>query len=125
MPMLDRLGRWLSGRQNPPGRSAREGRAVYQRSSYEGASGRMPRAAAFPSFGSHGPETLAAAPTLRSRARHGYANNGHIRGAADAIVAETDGAAITATSAHPDPEAAARIDKRFAEAAAQIDAEGR
>jgi hypothetical protein len=42
-------------------------------------------------FGSHGPETLAAAPLVRSRARHAYANNGYVRNAVNAIVAEAVG----------------------------------
>lgn len=74
-------------------------------------------------FGSHGPETLAAGPTIRSRARHAYANNGYIRNAVNAIVAEAVGAGIEASSAHPDRTLAAEIDKLFFDA--ELDAEGR
>ena len=74
-------------------------------------------------FGSHGPETLAAGPLVRSRARHAYANNGYIRNAVDAIIAEAVGAGIEANSAHPDKDTAAMIDKAFF--AADLDAEGR
>ena len=51
-------------------------------------------------FGSHGTETLAAAIPVRARARHAYANNGYIRNAVDAIVAEAVGAGIEANSVH-------------------------
>lgn len=74
-------------------------------------------------FGSHGPETLAAAPLVRSRARHAYANNGYIRNAVNAIVAEAVGAGIEANSGHPDADTAALIDSAFF--AADLDAEGR
>ena len=62
-------------------------------------------------FGSHGPETLAAGPLVRSRARHAYANNGYICNAVDAIIAEAVGAGIEANSAHPDKDIAALIDR--------------
>lgn len=74
-------------------------------------------------FGSHGPETLASGPLVRSRARHAYANNGYVRNAVNAIVAEAVGAGIEANSAHPDRTLAAEIDKRFS--AAELDAECR
>ncbi|MFN3844504.1 MAG: phage portal protein [Paracoccaceae bacterium] len=83
------------------------------------------RASTFGSFGSHGPETMAAAPSLRSRARHAYANNPWLRNAIDAMVAETVGAGIEATSAHPDPAARPALDAAFNAAAAVMDAEGR
>lgn len=74
-------------------------------------------------FGSHGTETLAAAVPTRARARHAYANNGYIRNAVDAVVAETVGAGIEANSAYPDKDVAALIDKAFSDA--DLDAEGR
>ncbi|MAQ36128.1 MAG: phage portal protein, partial [Thioclava sp.] len=74
-------------------------------------------------FGSHGTETLAAAIPVRARARHAYANNGYIRNAVDAIVAEAAGAGIEANSAYPDKDVAALIDKAFSDA--DLDAEGR
>jgi len=74
-------------------------------------------------FGSHGTETLAAAIPVRARARHAYANNGYIRNAVDAIVAEAVGAGIEANSAYPDKDVAALIDKAFSDA--DLDAEGR
>ncbi len=83
------------------------------------------RASGFGHFGATGPETLAAAPSLRSRARHAYANQGFIRNAVEALVAETVGAGIKATSAHPDPALRPLIDAAFARHARVIDAEGR
>jgi lambda family phage portal protein len=74
-------------------------------------------------FGGHGPETLAAAPLVRSRGRGAYANNGYIRNAVNAIVAEAVGAGIEANSAYPEPDTAALIDKAFF--AADLDAEER
>ncbi|SLN77702.1 phage portal protein [Roseisalinus antarcticus] len=92
------------------------------RSAFEGASGR--RAAGFGrAFGSHGPETLAAGPTLRPRARSAHANNPLVRNAVDAFVAETVGAGIEAISAHPDPAMAETISGAFY--AAELDADGR
>lgn len=76
-------------------------------------------------FGSNGPETLAAAGPVRSRARHAYANNPWIRNGVNAIVAETVGAGIEANSAHPDAAARAEIDAFFNTAATSIDVEGR
>jgi capsid protein len=52
-----------------------------------------------------------------------YANNGYIRNAVNAIVAEAVGAGIEANSAHPDRTLAAEIDRLFFEA--ELDAEAR
>lgn len=81
------------------------------------------RGTGFRQFGSHGTETLAAAIPVRARARHAYANNGYVRNAVDAIVAEAVGAGIEANSAYPDKETAAQIDKLFF--SADLDAEAR
>jgi lambda family phage portal protein len=106
-------------RLNPFNRQAPEGHKRHLEAAYGGRRGASgPR-----HFGSHGPETLAAAPTIRSRARHAYANNGYIRNAVNAIVAEAVGAGIEANSSHPDATLAAAIDKLFF--AAELDAEGR
>jgi lambda family phage portal protein len=83
------------------------------------------RASTFGAFGSTGPETLAAAAPVRSRARHAYANNGYLRNAVDAWVAEVVGAGIEATSAHPDTALRPLIDAAWKAAAAAMDAEGR
>lgn len=83
------------------------------------------RASTFGSFGRVGPETLAAAASVRSRARHAYANQGYIKNAVDSMVAETVGAGIEATSAHPEAALCPIIDSAFADAADVIDAEGR
>ncbi|MGZ2258084.1 phage portal protein [Roseobacter sp. A03A-229] len=91
--------------------------------SFDAQSGR--RFGARANYASHGPETLAAGPTIRARARHAYANNGYIRNGVNAIVAEAVGAGIEATSAHPDLTIRAEIDSAFLDAAARIDAEGR
>jgi lambda family phage portal protein len=93
------------------------------RRSFEAATGRRFGGATF--YGPHGPETSAAAPTIRARARHAYANNGLIRNAIGAIVAETVGAGIEANSAHPDPAAREAIDALALDAFAGIDAERR
>lgn len=109
----------LWSRLNPFNRQAPEGHKRHLEAAYGGRRGASgPR-----HFGSHGPETLAAAPTIRSRARHAYANNGYIRNAVNAIVAEAVGAGIEANSSHPDATLAAVIDKLFF--AAELDAEGR
>lgn len=83
------------------------------------------RGASFRSFGPTGPETLAAAGPVRSRARHGYSNNGYLRNAVDAWVAEVVGAGIEANSAHPDTDMRPLIDAQFNDAILAIDAEGR
>jgi lambda family phage portal protein len=109
----------LWSRLNPFNRQAPEGHKRHLEAAYGGRRGASgPR-----HFGSHGPETLAAAPTIRSRARHAYANNGYIRNAVNAIVAEAVGAGIEANSSHPDATLATVIDKLFF--AAELDAEGR
>lgn len=89
------------------------------------AAGSGRRASTFGSFGATGPETMAAAGPLRSRARHAYANNPFIRNGVDALVAETVGAGLEASSAHPDVAMRPMIDSAFLAAAAQMDAEGR
>ncbi len=83
------------------------------------------RASSFGSFGRVGPETLAAATSVRSRARHAYANQGYIKNAVDGMVAEIVGAGIEATSAHPDTALRPLIDSAFADPCDAIDAEGR
>lgn len=109
----------LLSRLNP---FKREAAPVEVRSIEAAAGGR--RGASFGRhFGSHGTETLAAAIPVRARARHAYANNGYIRNAVDAMVAEAVGAGIEANSAYPDKDVAALIDKAFSDA--DLDAEGR
>lgn len=106
-------------RLNPFNRQAPESNKRHIEAAYGGRRGASgPRY-----FGSHGPETLAAVPMVRSRARHAYANNGYIRNAVNAIVAEAVGAGIEGNSGHPDAYTAALIDKAFS--AANLDAEGR
>jgi lambda family phage portal protein len=83
------------------------------------------RGSTFRHFGSTGPETLAAAGPLRSRARHAHANNGYVRNGVAAWVAETVGAGIEAASAHPDPALRAQIDGAFLMRSSESDAEGR
>lgn len=94
-----------------------------ERRSFDAAAGGR-RGASFPrNFGSTGPETLAAGPTIRSRSRHVHANNSYVRNAVGAIVAEAVGAGIEANSTHPDPMLRAEIDAAFG--SADLDAEGR
>lgn len=79
----------------------------------------------FRSFGPIGPETLAAAAPLRSRARNGAMNNAYLANGVSAIAAEAVGAGIEATSAHPDPAQRVMLDAAFDAFAAEADAEGR
>ena len=106
-----------------PWRGNRRAEPPAQRRSFDASSGR--RFGARANFGSYGPETTAAGPNIRPRARHAYANNGYVRNAVDAIVAETVGAGIEATSTHPETANRAEMDAIFEDAAARIDAEGR
>ena len=107
----------LWSRLNPFNRQAPETQKRHIEAAYGGRRGASgPR-----HFGSHGPETLAAAPLVRSRARHAYANNGYIRNAVNAVVAEAVGAGIEGNSGHPDAETAALIDTAFF--AAELDAD--
>jgi len=108
------LSSWRGNRRAEPPAQTR---------SFDAQSGR--RFGARANYASHGPETLAAGPTIRARARHAYANNGYIRNGVNASVAEAVGAGIEATSAHPDLTIRAEIDSAFLDAAARIDAEGR
>jgi lambda family phage portal protein len=104
---------------NPFNRQAPESHKRHIEAAYGGRRGASgPR-----HFGSHGPETMAAAPLVRSRARHAYANNGYIRNAVNAIVAEAVGAGIEGNSGHPDADIAAQIDSAFF--SADLDAESR
>lgn len=107
------LPKWFRRTAEPPA----------QVRSFDAQSGR--RFGARANYASHGPETLAAGPTIRARARHAYANNGYIRNGVNAIVAEAVGAGIEATSAHPDLTIRAEIDSVFLDAIMRIDAEGR
>lgn len=83
------------------------------------------RGSSFRSFGSTGPETLAAAPSLRSRARHAAANNGYVANAVAAIRAEAVGAGIEPASAHPDADRRETLNRAFLDFAETADAEGR
>ncbi|SIN98994.1 phage portal protein [Vannielia litorea] len=83
------------------------------------------RAHGFRASGPVGAETIAAAAPIRARARHAYANNGYLRNAVGAWVAETVGAGIEANSSHPDTDLRPVIDSHFNARAAEIDAEGR
>lgn len=94
------------------------------RRSFDAATGGR-RAFGFRSSGPIGAETIAAAAPIRARARHAYANNGYLRNAVSAWVAETVGAGIEANSAHPDADLRPEIDAAFLARAAEIDAEGR
>lgn len=76
-------------------------------------------------FSSYGPETVAAGPSIRSRARHAAENNAL---ACAAVAAWTDaviGPGIMPTSQHPDPETRAQLDAYFARWAKRADAQGR
>ena len=94
------------------------------RRSFDAATGGR-RASGFKSYGPHNPETLAAAAPIRSRARHAYANGAYVKNGIDAQVAEIIGSGVRGNSAHPDADLRPLIDSRFAECAAEIDADGR
>ncbi|MEL6284581.1 MAG: phage portal protein [Pseudomonadota bacterium] len=113
MSLIDRIFR----RQSAP-------TPAQHRRSFDAATGGR-RASQFRAFGSTATETLAAGPTLRSRARHAYGNSAWVRNAVDAIVAEIVGAGITATSAHPDTDQRQALDAHFAARSVELDAEGR
>ncbi|MEO1678007.1 MAG: phage portal protein [Pseudomonadota bacterium] len=83
------------------------------------------RGAAFRAFGSTGPETMAAAGPVRSRARYAAANNGWIANGVAAYVGEIVGAGIEPTSAHPDADLRPVIEGAFLDFAEGADAEGR
>ncbi|WP_294929267.1 phage portal protein [uncultured Paracoccus sp.] len=76
-------------------------------------------------FSSYGPETVAAAPSIRSRARHAAENNSLAVSAIAAWIDATIGAGIIPTSQHPDPETRALLDAYFLKWARRADASGR
>lgn len=76
-------------------------------------------------FASYGPETVAAAPSIRSRARHAAENNALAVAAVAAWIDAAIGPGITPTSQHPDPETRALLDAHFMEWARRADASGR
>ena len=76
-------------------------------------------------FSAYGPETVAAGPMIRSRARYSAENNGL---AAAAIAAWTDsavGPGLMPTSQHPDPAIRTALDTGFRNWAKRADASGR
>ncbi|WP_298303003.1 phage portal protein [uncultured Erythrobacter sp.] len=77
-----------------------------------------------PSFGSHGAETLAAAPVIRSRARHAVANNPHAAAAVEALVTGLVGAGITPASRHPEATARKAVGETFMRWSDRADADG-
>lgn len=93
------------------------------RRSFDAATGGR-RGSSFRAFGSTGPETLAAAAPLRSRARHAFSNNGYIANGVGAIVAEAVGAGIEPASAHPDTNLREPLNQVFLSFAELADAEG-
>lgn len=94
------------------------------RRSFDAATGGR-RGSSFRAFGSTGPETLAAAAPLRSRARHAFSNNGYISNGVAAIVAEAVGAGIEPVSAHPVADLREPLNQTFLTFAETADAEGR
>lgn len=77
-----------------------------------------------PSFGSHGAETLAASPVIRSRARHAVANNPHAVAAVEALVTGLVGAGITPASRHSDATARKAVGETFMRWSNGADADG-
>jgi lambda family phage portal protein len=78
-----------------------------------------------PSFGRVGPETLAAAPAIRSRARYYANNNGWCRNGVEAWTAALTGASFTAASTHPDAGVRELLGDYFADWSTRCDADGR
>lgn len=76
-------------------------------------------------FASYGPETVAASPSIRSRARHAAENNSLATAAVAAWVDAAIGPGIAPTSQHPDPETRALLDAHFLRWAKRADASGR
>lgn len=76
-------------------------------------------------FSSYGPETVAANPSIRSRARHAAANNALAASAVSAWATTAVGSGIIPTSQHPDPEVRKALDAYFSKWAKQADASGR
>lgn len=76
-------------------------------------------------FSSYGPETVAASPSIRSRARHAAANNALAASAVSAWATTAVGSGIIPTSQHPDPEVRKALDAYFSKWAKQADASGR
>ncbi|MGI3168969.1 phage portal protein [Pseudooceanicola sp. C21-150M6] len=83
------------------------------------------RWSANPSFGRTGPETLAAAGPLRSRARFFYANNGWAQNGVNALVTGLTGTGITPSAQHLDPAVRTEIGAAFAQWAKVADVECR
>lgn len=77
-----------------------------------------------PSFGGHGAETLAAAPVIRSRARHAVANNPHAAAAVEALVTGIVGSGITPASRHSDATSRKAVGETFMRWSDRADADG-
>ena len=78
-----------------------------------------------PHFGRVATETLAATATVRSRARHAYANNAHARAAVDAWAAALVGTGARPTPSHPSADIRAEIGAAVDEWANEADIGGR
>lgn len=76
-------------------------------------------------FAGYGPETTAASPTIRSRARHAGENNALVVAAVNAWIDSAVGPGIRPVSQHPDPATRQRLDAAFALWARGADAGGR
>ncbi|RNF33713.1 phage portal protein [Paracoccus methylarcula] len=94
--------------------------------SYEAATPSMSRFdAGRKRFSSYGPETVAAGPSIRSRARHAAENNSLTAAAIGAWCDSVIGPGIRPTSQHPDPETRATLDAYFQRWARHADASAR
>lgn len=76
-------------------------------------------------FSSYGPETIAANPTIRSRARHAAENNALAVSAIAAWIDATIGAGMIPTSQHPDAATRKALDSYFSKWAKHADIGGR
>ena len=77
-----------------------------------------------PSFGPIGPEVLAAAGPVRTRARYFYANNPWAASGVDALATGLVGSGITPASLHPSPETRKLLGSTFTSWSARADADG-
>lgn len=78
-----------------------------------------------PHFGGWTSETISGSPTLRSRSRYAYANDGVMRNGIDAIVTSSVGAGFVATPQHPDLASREALRTAWTDYTLNCDADGR
>jgi lambda family phage portal protein len=78
-----------------------------------------------PHFGNWSSETISGSPTIRSRSRHAYANDGIFRNGIEAIKTTAVGAGFVATPQHPTDTTREAIRTAWSRYALNCDADGR